>query len=208
MISAGRWRSTPPLPGIPPGDQRLRASLIFVPYCLTLPLAWSRRPLACSRRFPVRRPTVFMAEPLTASALCAIFLPILMGGCRLGAALRGRACRQADRRRVGRLPILAVRRRQAGLRTGARTGTASCGVHLYPDGTKRAGSRPYCLGDCWLQTRGKDETRLGLVPPIGPGLGRITCPGCSRHACSDRRRSRRCQPTSGCAPARPCRGGS
>jgi hypothetical protein len=52
MISAGRWRSKPPLPGIPAGDQRLSASLIFVPYCLTLPLAWSRRPLARSRRVP------------------------------------------------------------------------------------------------------------------------------------------------------------
>jgi hypothetical protein len=30
----------------------------------------------------VRRPAIFIAAPLTASALCAIFLAVLTGGCR------------------------------------------------------------------------------------------------------------------------------
>ncbi|MET7914163.1 hypothetical protein ABZS98_39375 [Streptomyces avermitilis] len=36
-------------------DQCLKASLIFAPACLTLPLTWSPRPSACRRRLPVAR---------------------------------------------------------------------------------------------------------------------------------------------------------
>ena len=61
---------------------------------------------------------------LTVSSPYAIFLPALMGGCRLGVALRERTRWQAHRRRVCLLSVLAVRRRQAGQRTGARTGAA------------------------------------------------------------------------------------
>jgi len=35
-------------------------------------------PLACWRLLPVRRPMVFLALPLAVSALCAIFLVIVM----------------------------------------------------------------------------------------------------------------------------------
>src|ERR1017187_5566245 len=61
--------------------QCLNASLIFAPACLVLPLTWSPRPSACRRSLPVARPVVFLAPPLTASALCAIFLAILMVDC-------------------------------------------------------------------------------------------------------------------------------
>src|ERR1022692_1973427 len=59
--------------------QCLTASLIFAPACLVLPLIWSPRPSARRRRLPVARPTAFLKPPLTASALCAIFLAILTG---------------------------------------------------------------------------------------------------------------------------------
>src|ERR1700683_4886631 len=64
-----------------PGRQCLRASLTLAPACLRLPLAWSPRPSASRRGLSVARPAVFLALPLTASALCAIFLAILIGGC-------------------------------------------------------------------------------------------------------------------------------
>ena len=88
----------------------------------------------------------------------------------------------------------------------SETVTAAVGFICIRTGPRGLGADRTASGYCWLQTRGGDGTRLGLVPSVGPGLGRITCPGCCRHACSDRRRSRRCQPTSGCASARPCRG--
>src|ERR1022692_1398162 len=59
--------------------QCLTASLIFAPACLVLPLIWSPRPSARRRRLPVARPAAFLMPPLTASALCAIFLAILTG---------------------------------------------------------------------------------------------------------------------------------
>src|ERR1700733_9616593 len=68
-------------PGRVPGGQCRAASLIFAPACLRLPLAWSARPSARRRRLPVRRPAILLALPLTASALCAIFLEILMVSC-------------------------------------------------------------------------------------------------------------------------------
>src|ERR1039457_3117 len=60
--------------------QCLKASLTFAPACLVLPLAWSLRPSARRRRLPVTRPALFLAPPLTDSALCAIFLAMLMAG--------------------------------------------------------------------------------------------------------------------------------
>ena len=37
-------------------------------------------------------------------------------------------------------------------------------------GPRELGADRAASGHCWLQTRGRDGTRLGLVPPIGPGL--------------------------------------
>src|ERR1700730_7767733 len=47
------------------GAQCLKASMIFAPACLVMLLAWSLRPSARRRR----RPAVFLAPRLTASAL-------------------------------------------------------------------------------------------------------------------------------------------
>src|ERR1039457_6973805 len=62
------------------GGQCLKGSLTFAPACLVSPLTWSPRPSARRRRLPVTRPADFLALPFTASALCAIFLAILMAG--------------------------------------------------------------------------------------------------------------------------------
>src|ERR1700683_1518592 len=64
-----------------PGRHCLKASLALGPGLPESPLAWSPRPLASRRELPVARPAVFLAPPLTASALCATFLAILIGGC-------------------------------------------------------------------------------------------------------------------------------
>src|ERR1035438_7886963 len=64
-----------------PGGQCLKASLTLAPACLRSPLVWSPRPSASRRGLLVARPAFFLAPPLTASALCAIFLAILIGGC-------------------------------------------------------------------------------------------------------------------------------
>ena len=57
----------------------MTVSLTLAPACLRLPLAWSVRPSARKRRLPVARPVVFFKAPLTASALCEIFLERLKG---------------------------------------------------------------------------------------------------------------------------------
>ena len=46
------------------------------PACLMLPVAWSARPLAFSRRFPLMRPAAFLALPLAVWALCLNIVPI------------------------------------------------------------------------------------------------------------------------------------
>src|ERR1700730_1083017 len=78
-LAAGPVRYGPAVRGR--GGQCLKASLIFAPACLVSPLTWSPRPSVLRRRLPVARPTLFLAPPLTASASCAIFLAMLMGGC-------------------------------------------------------------------------------------------------------------------------------
>jgi hypothetical protein len=60
-------------------SQCLKASFTLSAPCLTLPVAWSARPSALSRRFPVTRPAPFSAVPLVVCALCLIFFRILTG---------------------------------------------------------------------------------------------------------------------------------
>src|ERR1700722_1600687 len=76
--------------------QGLRASLTLSPACLRSPLAWSPRPSASRRGLSVAWPAVFLAAPLTASALCAIFLAILIRGLPFTGSSRRRECASGD----------------------------------------------------------------------------------------------------------------
>src|ERR1700689_1740592 len=97
-----------PESGMAAGGQRLSASLVLAPACRRLPLAWSRRPCERRRRLPVARPTAFLTAPLTASALCAIFLEILMReGLPFRRVIRPARVRRGRRRRTAPAPIPA-----------------------------------------------------------------------------------------------------
>src|SRR5580692_8721285 len=106
VYSRAAWDRAPARQG-----QRLTASLTLAPACLRLPLAWSARPSVRRRRLPVSRPAVFLKAPLTAWALCAIFLEILIGGCLSGVIPRTRArWRGCERRAWLGGAFLAARR--------------------------------------------------------------------------------------------------
>src|SRR6476659_500128 len=66
------------LVGVTVSGQCLKTSLALAPACLVFPLACSTRPSVRSRVLPVARPKYFLVAPLTASALWASFLPMLM----------------------------------------------------------------------------------------------------------------------------------
>src|SRR5580658_4999736 len=79
-----------------PGGQCLRASLTLAPASLRSPLAWSPRPSASRRGLSVAYPAVFLTPPLTASALCAIFLAILIRGLPFTGSSRRRECASGE----------------------------------------------------------------------------------------------------------------
>src|ERR1700691_1324424 len=91
----------------------LTASLIFAPAILVSPLTWSPRPSAFSRGLPEARPAVFLTLPLTASALCAIFLKILMGDTFRGFILLALTRQPGQRERPCRGGVPAGARRAA-----------------------------------------------------------------------------------------------
>src|ERR1700722_1598869 len=105
--SRAAWDRAPARQG-----QRLTASLTLAPACLRLPLAWSARPLVRRRRLPVSRPTVFFKVPLTASALCEIFLERLKGAA-FRESFRGRG--RAGRGLSGTGAAVAVAERAGGV---------------------------------------------------------------------------------------------
>src|SRR5579871_4908801 len=57
--------------------QCLKAAFTLSAACLTLPAAWSPRPSALSRRFPLTRPALFLVIPLADWILCLILLVML-----------------------------------------------------------------------------------------------------------------------------------
>src|ERR1700689_2031923 len=79
-----------------PGRQCLKAALTLAPACLRSPLAWSARPSASRRGLSVARPAGFLAPPLTASALCAIFSAILIRRLPFTGSSRRRECAGGD----------------------------------------------------------------------------------------------------------------